>query len=89
MSKDDEWDRLTGFYAKSYGGAPSEVLSGVYCCGCGVETPCRWEDLNLGELFECPACGQVTVSVAPRGGGKAWVRVSASEVEFYNLLGNT
>jgi len=61
-------------------------LSGVYCCECGVETPCGWEDLNIGQVFECPSCKVVCGHVVPKRGGRAWVQIRDEDVKFYGLL---
>lgn len=61
-------------------------LSGVYCCECGVETPCAWDDLNIGSVMQCPACKLVCGHVIPKAGGRAWVRIEPAQVEFYRLL---
>ena len=61
-------------------------LSGVYCCGCDVETPCEWGDLNLGKLFQCPACLETRVSILSRGGTKVWIKVDPEDIEFHDLL---
>ena len=60
---------------------------GVYCCECGVETPCKWRDLNAGHVFQCPACKLVCGHVWGLHGGSAWVRIEPAQVEFYDLLG--
>jgi DNA-directed RNA polymerase subunit RPC12/RpoP len=62
-------------------------LTGVYCCGdCGTETPCGWDDLNVGSVFQCPKCKQVCGHVVPKSGGRAWVKISDDDVAFYGLL---
>lgn len=61
-------------------------VSGLYCCECGVETPCEWEDLNIGKVFQCPSCKLVCGHVVPKAGGRAWVKISDAEVKFYRLL---
>jgi hypothetical protein len=61
-------------------------LSGMYCCPCGVETPCRWNDLNVGKVFQCPSCKRTFGHVSPRWGGSVWVEISAEDVEFHGLL---
>jgi hypothetical protein len=61
-------------------------LSGMYCCECGVNTDCEWEDLNIGRVFECPSCHVVCGHVVPKAGGRAWVRIEPAQVKFYRLL---
>ena len=62
-------------------------FSAAFVCQCGVETSCKAEDLHLGQVFECSACHQVWGCVYPKGGGKAWIRISCEEVLFHSLLG--
>lgn len=61
-------------------------LDGIYCCGCGANTPCKWEDLNLGKLFRCEHCGEVRVSILTRSGQKVWITVRPDQVEFYDVM---
>jgi hypothetical protein len=60
----------------------------VYACQCGAETECNPKDLSLGAVFECPRCLDVRAHVYPRRGGRAWIKVSDSDVSFHDLLGH-
>ena len=64
----------------------SARMSGIYCCECGVETPCERGDLSPGRVFQCPACKLVCGHVWGLRGGSAWVRIEPQQVEFYGLL---
>lgn len=59
----------------------------TWACECGAETECAAEDQRLGAVWECPKCLQVWGHVYPRRGGRAWVRISDSDVSFHDLLG--
>ena len=64
-------------------------MSGMFTCdlaSCGAETPCEWGDLNIGRVFQCPACKKVFAHVTPKGGGRAWIRVSPADVKFHRLI---
>lgn len=58
----------------------------IMACLCGVETPCKHEGQQVGAVWQCPACKVATARVTPRQGGRAWITVQPSEVEFYDLL---
>lgn len=62
------------------------VITHLYACLCGVETPVEPEEIGLGRVFQCPACREVRAHVRPQGGGSAWIRVSPEDVEFNRLL---
>ena len=62
------------------------MISAAYACRCGVETPCAWKDLNLGRVFQCPACKEVAACVYPQGGGREWVVIEPAKVRFHNLV---
>lgn len=78
-AKDNELQRIVSNKA---------VLTGVYCCACGAETPCAWTDLNLGKFFKCPKCGEIRVHVYPKHGGSAWITVDPEQAKLYDLLGH-
>ena len=59
----------------------------IWACSCGVETPCRPEDMRYGAVYQCPGCKQVWGCVYPRDGGKAWVKIADDDVSFHHLLG--
>jgi hypothetical protein len=58
----------------------------TFVCGCGHEMDCGLEDLDPGAVFECRCCNQVWGRVRPNNGGRAWVKISAEEVAFHDLL---
>lgn len=63
------------------------TITHIYACQCGAETRCEPAELRLGQVFQCPECKEVRAHVYPQGGGRAWIKVQDSDVEFYDLLG--
>ena len=61
-------------------------LTCIYCCACGVETECQWDELRLGAIFQCADCLEVRVSLLTRDGRKEWVKIAPDQVAFYRLL---
>lgn len=59
----------------------------IYACLCGAHTRCEPEELRCGRVFQCPECKDIRAHVYPQGGGRAWIKVQADDVEFYDLLG--
>jgi len=62
------------------------TIEHIYCCECGHETQVESSRLSLGQVVQCPACLEVRAHVYPRQGGRAWIKVSPEDVEFYDLL---
>jgi hypothetical protein len=58
----------------------------IWCCPCGVQTECEFEDIRIGRIFQCPACKKVQAAVLTRSGTKVWVTVDPGEVEFYDMV---
>jgi hypothetical protein len=58
----------------------------IWACLCGYEKECRQEDLAFGAVYQCESCKKVFGCVYPHRGGKAWIEISKSDVEFHNLL---
>lgn len=63
------------------------AIQHIYACQCGANTRCEPEELRLGRVFQCPACLEVAAHVYPATGGRAWIKVQPSDVEFHDLLG--
>lgn len=62
------------------------TIEHIYCCACGHEKTVQPDELSLGRVVECPACREVYAHVYPRGGGRAWIKVSPEDVRFHRLL---
>lgn len=58
----------------------------VWACECGHEQDCTREDQQAGAAYECSACKQVWGCVRNYHGGRVWVRISNSEVEFHQII---
>lgn len=63
------------------------MITHIHACLCGTDTECETGDLSLGRVFECPGCKQVWAHVYPKQGGRAWIKIDPSDVEFHDLLG--
>ncbi len=58
----------------------------IWACSCGKHTECRQEDHRLGAVWHCEGCEKTFACVRPKGGGKVWITVSQSDVDFHRLL---
>lgn len=62
------------------------TLEHIWACTCGAEVACTRQDQLPGAVYRCSGCNQAWGCLTPRGGGRAWIKVEESDVEFHDLL---
>lgn len=62
------------------------LVTATYCCSCGTNTDCGWEELNIGRIFQCPQCKLTMGAILSRSGRKEWVKIDQTDIDFLDLL---
>jgi uncharacterized Zn finger protein len=60
------------------------MIREIMCCTCGDEREVDKQPA-YGHVWQCPACGLVSVKLYPIGGGREWVVLTAEQVRFHRL----
>ena len=58
----------------------------IWCCDCGYKEECDREETVPGAVYQCKQCKVVWGRVTPKHGGRAWIKISDSDVKFHGLL---
>lgn len=64
-------------------------ISFIMACTCGAEIECEREDQEIGRVWQCPACGEITARITTRDGRRIWVPLDAERLTqpYYDILG--